>query len=220
MRMRNIPDAADRIAHHTCYVPEPTTMKGKWRNWVESEGPLHVEIGSGKGRFITTLAALHPEVAYVAIERYTTVLTKLVRKIPEQGLTNLAVVNMDARALPECFAPGEVDRIYLNFSDPWPKSRHENRRLTYRHFLDLYRSVLAPDGEVQFKTDNEGLFAYSLESFGEAGWIVGNVTWNLHAELPPEGNVMTEYEERFSSLGQPIHRLTARPPASASEAWG
>lgn len=212
MRMRNIPDAAEKVAKSTCFVSEPTRMKGKWREALHLQGPLHVEIGSGKGRFITTLAAMHPETAYVAIERYTTVLTKLVKRIPEQGLTNLSVVNIDARALPECFAPGEVDRIYLNFSDPWPKSRHENRRLTFRSFLDMYKAVLSDRGELHFKTDNVGLFDFSLVSLADAGWRVDNITRNLHAMLPPEGNVMTEYEERFSALGHPIHRLTARPP--------
>lgn len=212
MRMRNIPDAAEKVARHNCFIPEPTLMKGKWRESLSMNGPLHVEIGSGKGRFITALASMHPQTAYVAIERYTTVLTKLVRQIPEQGLVNLAVVNMDARALPDCFSAGEINRIYLNFSDPWPKSRHENRRLTFKGFLDRYRLVLAEDGEVHFKTDNAGLFDYSLLSLTEAGWAVSQVTRNLHAELPPEGNVMTEYEERFSSLGHPIHRLVARPP--------
>ncbi len=212
MRMRNIPDAAQKVAGSTCFVENPEARKGRWRELMGVSGPLHVEIGSGKGRFITTLAAMHPGIAHVAIERYTTVLTKLVKKIPEQGLTNLSVVNIDARTLPACFAPGEVDRIYLNFSDPWPKSRHENRRLTYRTFLALYQTVLAPDGEVHFKTDNVGLFDFSLASFEAAGWRVANVTRNLHDDLPPEGNVMTEYEERFSALGHPIHRLTARPP--------
>ena len=212
MRMRNIPDAAEKVARYDCYVSDPTLRRGAWRDSLSVDGPLHVEIGSGKGRFITTLASMHPQTAFVAIERYTTVLTKLVRRIPEQGLRNLAVVNMDARALPDCFSPGEITRIYLNFSDPWPKSRHENRRLTYKGFLDRYRQVLAADGEVHFKTDNAELFDYSLRSLQEAGWEVSQVTRNLHAELPPEGNVMTEYEERFSSLGQPIHRLVARPP--------
>lgn len=146
MRMRNIPDAAEKVARHNCFIPEPTLMKGKWRESLSMNGPLHVEIGSGKGRFITALASMHPQTAYVAIERYTTVLTKLVRQIPEQGLVNLAVVNMDARALPDCFSAGEINRIYLNFSDPWPKSRHENRRLTFKGFLDRYRLVLAEEG--------------------------------------------------------------------------
>ena len=211
MRMRNIPNAADKLALSACYVSDPAALKGKWREHLHIEGPLHVEIGSGKGRFITTLAHAQPGTAFVAIERYTSILTKLVRKIPEEGLTNLAVVNIDARALADCFNPGEIDRIYLNFSDPWPKSRHENRRLTYRSFLDLYRGVLSPDGEVHFKTDNAGLFDYSLESFPAAGWRLAHVTRDLHADLPPEGNVMTEYEEKFSAMGHPIHRLTARP---------
>ena len=211
MRMRNIPDAAQKVARSACFISEPATLKGRWREHLQVDGPLHVEIGSGKGRFITTLAHQQPGTAFVAIERFTSVLVQLVKRIPDEGLTNLAVVNIDARALTECFEPGEIDRIYLNFSDPWPKSRHENRRLTFRSFLDLYRIVLSQDGEVHFKTDNKGLFDYSLESFPAAGWQLDHVTRDLHAELPPEGNVMTEYEEKFSAMGHPIHRLTARP---------
>ena len=211
MRMRNIPDAADRIARSTCHVTNPTAMKGKWREYLHVTGPLHVEIGSGRGRFIITMASLHPEAAFVAIERFASVLAQMVGNIPEQGMTNLAVVYMDARILDECFAPGEIDRIHLNFSDPWSKVRCEKRRLTSRSFLDLYRMVLSEKGELHFKTDNAEFFEYSLESFPKAGWQMDAITRNFHAEAWSEGNIMTEYEEKFSGLGHPIHRLTAWP---------
>ncbi len=211
MRIRNIPNASEKIALHSCHVADPAAWKGKWRESLHIAGPLHVEIGSGKGQFITTLAGRHPDIAFVAIERFSTVLVQLVKKIPEQGLTNLAVVNLDAKALAECFEPGEIDRIYLNFSDPWPKNRHESRRLTSSPFLGIYRSVLSEHGDLHFKTDNAGLFDFSLESFPAAGWTLGEVTRNLHAEAWSEDNIMTEYEEKFSAMGHPIHRLTATP---------
>ena len=211
MRMRSIPDAADRIARSVCHVTNPTAMKGKWREHLNVTGPLHVEIGSGRGRFIITMASHHPEAGFVAIERFASVLAQMVRNIPEQGLSNLAVVYMDAHILDECFAPGEIDHIHLNFSDPWSKVRYEKRRLTSRSFLDLYRMVLSEKGELHFKTDNVEFFEYSLESFPKAGWQMENITRDFHAEDWSEGNIMTEYEAKFSGLGHPIHRLTARP---------
>ncbi len=211
MRMRSIPDAADRIARSACHVANPTAMKGKWREHLHVSGPLHVEIGSGRGRFIITMASRHPEAGFVAIERFASVLAQMVGHIPEQSLTNLAVICMDAQILGECFAPGEIDLIHLNFSDPWSKVRYEKRRLTSRSFLDLYRMVLSEKGELHFKTDNADFFEYSLESFPQAGWKMDNITRDFHAEPLSEGNIMTEYEVKFSGLGHPIHRLTARP---------
>jgi tRNA (guanine-N7-)-methyltransferase len=209
--MRSIPDAADRIARSACHVTDPIAMKGKWREHLNVTGPLHVEIGSGRGRFIITMANLHPGTAFVAIERFASILAQMVRNIPDGGLANLGVVYMDAHILDECFAPGEIDRIYLNFSDPWSKTRYEKRRLTSRSFLDLYRIVLSEHGDLQFKTDNADFFEYSLESFPQAGWNVDGVTRDYHAEAWSKGSVMTEYEEKFRGLGHPIHRLTAKP---------
>jgi len=211
LRMRNIPDADERIARHASHVAAPAALKGKWRDHLHVSGPLHVELGSGKGQFITTLASRHPDTAFVAIERFATILVQLVKRLPEEGLTNLAVLNMDARELEVCFAPGEIDRIYLNFSDPWPKVRHANRRLTFRSFLDIYRVVLSEHGDLHFKTDNIDLFDYSLESLPAAGWTIGHISRNLHAEPWSEDNIKTEYEEKFSGLGHPIHWLTASP---------
>lgn len=213
MRLRNIPDATERIAQTPCTVTDPQSLRGKWKERFSGCPALHVEIGSGKGRFITTLAQRNPEIGHIALERYATVLVKLVRKIPDGGLRNLAVVNADARDLASLFEDGELDRIYLNFSDPWPKKKHAERRLTYRSFLDLYRKVLSPNGEIHFKTDNRGLFDFSLEEFLQSGWELSQVTFDLHGSPDAEGNVQTEYEERFSALGHPIHRLVATPIA-------
>ncbi len=211
MRMRNIPDAAERIARSACHITDPIAMKGKWREHFNVSGPLHVEIGSGRGRFIITMAGLHPAIAFVAIERFASILAQMVGNIPDKGLANLGVVYLDAHVLDECFAPGEIDRIYLNFSDPWSKVRYAKRRLTSGPFLDLYRIVLSRDGDLHFKTDNADFFEYSLESFPKAGWLVEDITRNLHAEVLPQDNIMTEYEEKFIGLGHPIHRLVARP---------
>ena len=210
MRVRNVPNAVEKVAVSSCYVSDPVVMKGRWQEYFGGDKPIHIEIGSGKGQFITNLAAQNPDIAYIAIERYISVLTKFVKKIPEEGLKNLVVVHLDAKQLLDCFDPGEIQRIYLNFSDPWPKSKHENRRLTYQSFLDLYKIVLSDDGCIEMKTDNVGLFDYSLYSFEQAGWIVQNVTRDLHQSVWNSGNIMTEYEERFSSLGYPIHKLAVK----------
>jgi len=209
--MRNIPDADERIARHGSHVAIPAALKGNWRDHLHVSGPLHVELGSGKGQFITTLANRHPDTAFVAVERFATILVQLLKRIPEESLTNLAVLNMDARELEVCFAPGEIDRIYLNFSDPWPKVRHANRRLTFRSFLDIYRIVLSEHGDLHLKTDNIDLFDYSLESIPAAGWTIANLSRNLHAEPWSEDNIKTEYEEKFSGMGHPIYWLTATP---------
>ncbi len=210
MRVRNVPNAAEKVAESSCYISNPVEMKGKWHQYFGGVNQIHIEIGSGKGQFITALAAQHPDIAFIAIERYISVLTKLVKKIPEEGLTNLTVVHLDAKHLLDCFEPGEIDRIYLNFSDPWPKSKHENRRLTYQSFLDMYKVVLSSHGFIEMKTDNVGLFDYSLYSFENAGWKLQDVTRDLHQSEWNDGNIMTEYEEKFSSLGHPIHKLIAK----------
>ena len=155
------------------------------------------------------LAALHPEINYIGIERYTSVLLRAVQKMDTLQLPNVHFLCEDAAKLPEIFAPEEVDRIYLNFSDPWPKDRHAKRRLTSTRFLERYDNILTPEGRVMFKTDNKDLFDFSLEQVEEAGWILENHTYDLHHSEYNEGNVMTEYEEKFSAKGNPICRLVA-----------
>ena len=178
--------------------------------------PLHIEVGMGKGRFLMDMAKLHPEINYVGIEMYDSVLLRALQKrerLEGEGekLTNLMFMCIDARLLPEIFEKGEVQKIYLNFSDPWPKARHAKRRLTSREFLARYEQILADDGVVEFKTDNKGLFEFSLEEVEAAGWKLLAHTFDLHnqAEMM-EGNVMTEYEEKFSSMGNPICKMVIR----------
>ena len=165
----------------------------------------------GKGRFLMDMAVLHPEINYVGIEMYDSVLLRAVQKREklETEIKNLFFIRMDARQLPEVFAEGEVDRIYLNFSDPWPKDRHARRRLTSPPFMAVYDQILQKDGRVEFKTDNQDLFSYSLEAIPEAGWRITEYTRDLHHSEMAEGNVMTEYEAKFSAQGKPICKLVA-----------
>ena len=175
--------------------------------------PIHIEIGMGKGRFIMNMAKAHPEINFIGIERYSSVLLRAVEKFDTDEfneLTNVRFICMDAREIGDVFAPGEVERIYLNFSDPWPKARHARRRLTSTEFLARYEQVLKEGGLLEFKTDNTGLFDFSLEQISEAGWTLQAHTYDLHHnEEMNRGNIMTEYEEKFSAKGNPINKLIA-----------
>ena len=182
---------------------------GAWRETFGRSAPLHIEIGVGKGDFLTELAARHPEINYVGLEAQQGVLYFAARKAAERQLRNVRLLVFDAAHLTELFAPREVDRIYLNFSDPWPKARHAKRRLTSEQFLARYAAVLHEDGEIHFKTDNMGLFDYSLATMEREGWQLSRVTHDLHALAEPD-NIMTEYERKFSARGAKIGRLVAR----------
>lgn len=213
MRLRNIPGAKDAISASPLVIQEPESHRGSWRELFEKKQPLYLEVGMGKGRFLMDMARLHPEINYVGIEMYDSVLLRALQKAEElagQGetLSNLRFLRVDARLLPDIFAPGEVSGIYLNFSDPWPKARHAKRRLTSREFLARYDKILEKQGLVEFKTDNQELFAFSLEEVGEAGWKLLEHTFDLHNdEKMRVGNVMTEYEEKFSGQGNPICKM-------------
>ena len=209
MRLRHIPGSEQQIEESPFVISGPEEFRGQWNMFFGNESPLHIEVGMGTGRFITELAAAHPEINYIGIERYTSVLLKAVEKRSLLFLPNLYFLCVDARTLPDIFAEGEVDRIYLNFSDPWPKDRHAKRRLTSPQFMALYDRILAPEGQVEFKTDNMGLFDYSLESIPEAGWTITASTKDLHHSDMAEGNIMTEYEAKFSAMGNPICKRIA-----------
>ncbi|MCD8049926.1 MAG: tRNA (guanosine(46)-N7)-methyltransferase TrmB [Clostridia bacterium] len=171
--------------------------------------PLHLEIGCGKGRFITELAAQNPEIHYIAAEMIDNVLVLAAEKAKAAELENVRFVSGNVKNLALWLPEGSVDRIYLNFSDPWPKKGHAKRRLTHKNFLDLYKRILVPNGEIHFKTDNLPLFEFSIQSFEENGFELSEVTYDLH-NSGFEGNIMTEYEERFSGMGFKINRLVAR----------
>lgn len=211
MRLRNIPGSREVIAESDFVVHEDVMKekRGCWKEVFGNDKPLYIEVGMGKGRFITELAVRNPQNNYVGIEKYSSVLLRALEKreaMPE--LDNLFFLRMDAEELPEVFGENEVDGIYLNFSDPWPKDRHAKRRLPSKEFLARYDQILKPDGKVEFKTDNRGLFDFALEQVKEAGWILEACTFDLHHdEQMVQGNIMTEYEERFSSQGNPICKL-------------
>ncbi|MBD7935494.1 tRNA (guanosine(46)-N7)-methyltransferase TrmB [Cytobacillus sp. Sa5YUA1] len=206
MRQRNKPWAREKLASYPQYIiQEPKEQKGQWQACFGNNRPLHIEIGTGKGRFITGMAKQNPEINYIGIELAESVIVSALDHIIEEELPNVKLMNIDAAELREVFEKGEVDRIYLNFSDPWPKKRHAKRRLTYQTFLSLYEDILPPHGEIHFKTDNQGLFEYSLMSFSQYGMILKYVSLDLH-QSDYEGNIMTEYEEKFSNKGSRIFR--------------
>lgn len=211
MRLRNIPGADEAIADSPHCIQEPMAEKGRWHLIFGNENPIHIEIGMGKGQFIMKLAKEHPDINYIGIERYSSVLLRALQKMEIEPLPNIRFLCMDASIITEVFDKEEVAKIYLNFSDPWPKERHTKRRLTSRQFFERYDKILARNGVVEFKTDNDDLFAFSMEEVAEAGWTLDAHTFDLHHDpVLNEGNVMTEYEEKFSSLGHPIHKLIAR----------
>ena len=181
-----------------------------WGNIPNSSGlssSASIEVGMGKGQFIHEMAARNPQINYLGIEKYSSVLVRALDKRPELESDNLYFIRMDAEEICDVFAEGEVDRIYLNFSDPWPKERHAKRRLTSREFLARYDQFLKKDGVIEFKTDNRDLFEFSLEEAKAAGWSLDLVTYDLHHSAYVQGNIMTEYEEKFSSKGNPICKL-------------
>lgn len=209
MRLRNVPGARETIIENQFSIQQPEQMKGKWAEVFQNDHPIHIEVGMGKGQFIIEMARRNPEVNYIGIEKYSSVLVRAVEKLEDFEQDNLRLIRMDAENIEEVFDKDEVDRIYLNFSDPWPKDRHAKRRLTSTRFLERYDNILTPEGRVMFKTDNKDLFDFSLEQVEEAGWILKNHTYDLHHSEYNEGNVMTEYEEKFSAKGNPICRLVA-----------
>ena len=210
MRLRNVPGAREVMVENDYVFTEPENVKGTWKDIFGNDNPVHIEIGMGKGRFITTLAADNPDINYIGIEKYSSVLLRAVEKQDELQLPNLRFIRMDAEGICEVFDKDEVDRIYLNFSDPWPKDRHAKRRMTSRQFFARYDNILKKSGRVEFKTDNRDLFDFSVEEVKEAGWNLKAVTYDLHNDASMnEGNVCTEYELKFSEQGNPICKLIA-----------
>lgn len=208
MRLRNVPGAREAMVESEYVVNEPKEYKGRWNELFGNSNPIRIEVGMGKGRFIMQLAAENPDINYVGIEKYSSVLIRALEKQEEVQLPNIIFIRMDAEEITDVFGKGEVDRIYLNFSDPWPKDRHAKRRLTSRQFLARYNEILKKDGQIEFKTDNRVLFDFSVEEVEPAGWHIKELTYDLHNdEKMNEGNIMTEYEERFSGLGTPINKM-------------
>lgn len=208
MRMRNKPWAMDYLSSNEDIVDVESAYAGKIEAFFEAKQPVHIEVGTGMGTFITELAGRNPDINYVGIELDKNVMIRVLEKVRESELENVRLLLLDANKINEYFNENEVDRIYLNFSDPWPKNRHEKRRLTSGSFLEQYKAILKNAGELHFKTDNRGLFEYSLTSLNQFGMTFHEVRLNLH-EDEPEDNIRTEYEEKFSAKGNLIYRLKA-----------
>ena len=207
MRVRNRKGATELLEANPQYVVlNPLEAKGKWRDLFGNDNPIHVEVGSGKGAFVSGMAKQNPNINYIGIDIQKSVLSYALDKVLEVGVPNIKLLWVDGSDLTDYFEDGEIDRLYLNFSDPWPKKRHAKRRLTHESFLVGYEKVLPPFGELHFKTDNRGLFEYSLASFSQFGLVLKQVWLDLH-QVDFPGNVMTEYEEKFSAKGHPIYRV-------------
>ncbi|HGA4625082.1 TPA: tRNA (guanosine(46)-N7)-methyltransferase TrmB [Streptococcus pyogenes] len=209
MRVRKRKGAEEHLANNPHYVIlNPEDAKGRWHDVFGNDRPIHIEVGSGKGGFITGMALKNPDINYIGIDIQLSVLSYALDKVLASEVSNVKLLRVDGSSLTNYFEDGEVDMMYLNFSDPWPKTKHEKRRLTYKDFLDTYKRILPEHGEIHFKTDNRGLFEYSLASFSQYGMILRQIWLDLHASNY-EGNIMTEYEEKFSNKGQVIYRVEA-----------
>ncbi|HER5325824.1 TPA: tRNA (guanosine(46)-N7)-methyltransferase TrmB [Streptococcus pyogenes] len=209
MRVRKRKGAEEHLANNPHYVIlNPEDAKGRWHDVFGNDRPIHIEVGSGKGGFITGMALKNPDINYIGIDIQLSVLSYALDKVLASEVPNVKLLRVDGSSLTNYFEDGEVDMMYLNFSDPWPKTKHEKRRLTYKDFLDTYKRILPEHGEIHFKTDNRGLFEYSLASFSQYGMTLRQIWLDLHASNY-EGNVMTEHEEKFSNKGQVIYRVEA-----------
>lgn len=212
MRLRNVKGSQEKILENKYTIQTDGTdgkdYQGLWKQkYFHNDHPIHIEVGMGKGKFILEMAKQNPDINYIGIEKYSSVLVRALDKREELETDNLLFLRMDAEEIDNYFASGEINKIYLNFSDPWPKERHAKRRLTSVPFLERYDHILAADGMIQFKTDNRPLFDFSLEQIKEAGWILDECSFDLHANGPAPNNIMTEYEEKFYQKGNPICRL-------------
>ncbi|WP_461212957.1 tRNA (guanosine(46)-N7)-methyltransferase TrmB [Lacticaseibacillus sp. GG6-2] len=211
MRLRNKPWAAPLIAAHPEYImTRPVGMQGKWQTRFDQERPLYLEVGSGKGQFIVNMAQQHPDRNFIALEIQEVAIAYILRKQVELGLPNLQLILGDGADLTDYFVPEEVTGVFLNFSDPWPKTKHEKRRLTYKTFLDQYKAIMKRGGVLQFKTDNQGFFEFSLVSMNNYGMHFDLVALDLHNDPRVTDNVETEYEHKFASAGGRIYELVAR----------
>lgn len=211
MRLKNVKGSREKIAANEYSLKDVAQYKGHWAELFADGKPIHIEIGMGKGKFLMQMAKLHPEIHYIGIEKYSSVLVRAIEKMEEEPLDNIHFIRMDAELIVDVFEKGEVEKIYLNFSDPWPKDRHAKRRLTSRQFLARYATIIKEGGIIEFKTDNRPLFDFSVEEVKEAGWVTELCTYDLHNSEYVEGNVMTEYEEKFVAKGNPICKLIFHP---------
>ncbi len=216
MRIRYLKNTDEILSNSPVVVHDAEMKKGQWKEYfqgsVASGHPkaLYLEFGCGKGKFLREMAQRHPENAYIGVEKFSTILARAAMGVDVEDYPNLRLVRADVLEVDQIFAPGEADGIFLNFSDPWPKERHSKRRLTSSRFLALYERLLKPEGELEFKTDNDALFEFSMDSLRQSGWEILYAVDDLHSTPLAQGNIMTEYEEAFVAAGKAIHKLCAR----------
>ena len=209
MRVRRKPWAAGEIAQNSHMIHDPASFRGHWKDAFGNDNPIYLEIGCGKGQFLSGNSLRYPDVNFIGIERDETVIATAARRLSESQ-KNLRLVNANVVDLLDFFTPGEIDRLYINFCDPWPRKKWAKRRLSHRLFLGKYAELLGEHGEIFFKTDNRLLFEFSLNEFCATDWRLSKITLDLHHSEWAEDNITTEYEEKFSSMGMPIYRLEAR----------
>ena len=206
MRLRNVKNKEEILNASSYLIKCPMEYKGKWKELFGNDNPIYIEIGMGKGKFIIENALTYPNINFIGIEKFDSVLARSLPKIPD-GIKNLYIIRMDAKEIENVFDK-EISRIYLNFSDPWPKVRHHLRRLSSRVFLEKYDSIFIDDASIYMRTDNQGLYIYSLMSFSQAGYVLSDITFDLHS-LDIDRLITTEYEDKFSSKGMPIYAVVA-----------
>lgn len=210
MRTRNVKGAREKITSYPdLLITDPEKHRGKWKDIFNNDNPICLEIGMGKGKFIYEMARKNPNINFIGVEKFDNIIVRALEKQLEDRLPNLILARFDAENLIDYFVENEISKIFLNFSDPWPKKKHEKRRLTYRKFLDLYKKILVEKGIIEVKTDNMKLFEFSLVSVSQYGMILEEVYLNLH-QNEIEDNVLTEYEEKFSRRGHPIYKLVCK----------
>jgi len=209
MRLRNVKNAASLLAAHPEWlILEGETRRGSWKDVFSNDHPIHLEIGCGKGRFLTEMARQHPEINFLGMEKFDSVIVRALQKVLMDPLPNLRLLRADAVNLETLFAPGEIRTLYLNFSDPWPKPSHSRRRLTSPEFIARYRMVLPAGAPLYFKTDNFPLFSFSMKSFVDSGLAIDRISLDLHRETDIP-NIESEFESRFVAMGNPIYYLKA-----------
>lgn len=213
MRLRNVKNKDEILNASSYLVKNPEENIGKWKEVFGNDKPIYIEIGMGKGKFIIENAISHPEINFIGIEKFDSVLARSLPKIPE-GLDNLLIIRMDALNIDSVFSK-EIDRIYLNFSDPWPKARHHLRRLSSKVFLEKYDSIFLNDRVIYQRTDNQGLYIYSLMSYSENGYVLSDISFDLHKDK--EDLITTEYEDKFSNKGMPIYAVVATKSVQKSK---
>lgn len=209
MRVRNIPNAKQLLKEYKHYIEEPNLLKDDWKDFFKNDNPIHIEIGMGKGQFLTTLAKTYNSINYIGVEKVEELVLKAVRVLEEEDLSNIALTHVNALNLDQVFSKGEIERIYLNFSDPWPKARHEKRRLTHSSFLNLYKKILSNKGEIHLKTDSLSLFEFSLKEFKDQNLYLEEIIYDLY-NREHEEIAQTEYEEKFVAEGKPIYKCIVR----------